>query len=146
MGTVSAEIENSWLAPVVWQNKDMRMNTTRLSCCLCRVSHIQDADKRTTSRKKKQTIKSVTCKLCIKWDSPLYSVDWKTISSEQTLAYWVNVEQIQWVAGWRAWTWDHPFIQTQQPWPLGYTASTRSFNNLLYKKISIILTLWLWSI
>lgn len=29
-----------------------------------------------------------------------------------------NREQIQWVAEWRAWTWDYPFIQTQRPWPL----------------------------
>ena len=84
----------------------------------------------------------MTCKLCIKWDVFFIMLRHKqTIGSEQTLAYWVNVEQIQWVAGWRAWTWDHPFKQTQQPWPRGHTASSRSFNNLLYKKISILLTL-----
>ena len=53
------------------------------------------------------------------------------MNTTELLNYW---EQIQRVAWWRAWTWDHPFNQTQRPWSLGHTASTRCFNNLLYKK------------
>lgn len=65
----------------------------------------------------------------------------KTIDSKQTRAYWVNVERIQWVAGLRAWAWDHHIYINSVAFTTWLhclhltntsTTSTRPFNNLLY--------------